>query len=88
MDWEIVSFVLSSDLRFRVLLQLRESNLTPTQISNSLGYPLSHISKTLAELQTKELIACLTPARRKGRLFSITQMGNEVLDEVNRITKK
>jgi len=88
MDWETTSFVLSSNIRLRILLELRKGVTTPTRIAHSIGEPLSHVSKTLGELQAKRLAICQTPDRRKARLYDITHLGNSVLDEINRITRR
>jgi len=88
LDWETVSFVLSSELRFKTLLQLSKSKYAPKQLSIFLNKPISHVSKTLKELRTKGLIECLTPSRKKARLYSITKLGSQVLEEVNRLTER
>ncbi|MEA2090412.1 MAG: ArsR family transcriptional regulator [Thermoproteota archaeon] len=88
MDWETVSFVLSSGLRFKTLLQLSKSKNTPKKLSIFLNKPISHVSKTLKELRTKGLIECLTPSRKKARLYSITKLGSEVIEEVNKLTER
>lgn len=46
------------------------------------------MSKTLKELRTKGLIECLTPSRKKARLYSITKLGSEVIEEVNKLTER
>jgi len=42
----------------------------------------------LKELKTKGLIECLTPSRKKARLYSITELGSQVLREINKLTKR
>jgi predicted transcriptional regulator len=88
LDWETVSYVFSSELRLKTLLELNKSKYTPKQLSISLKQPISHISKALKELTTKGLVECLTPNRKKARLYSITKEGVQVLDEINRLTKR
>ena len=87
LDWETVSYVFSSELRLKTLLELNRSKYTPKQLSMSLKQPISHISKALKELTTKGLVECLTPNRKKARLYSITKEGVQVLNEINRLTK-
>lgn len=87
MDWETVSYVFSSELRFKVLIELRKSQQTPSQLARGLSQPISHVSKALSELSDKELVECLTPTRKKGRFYEITKDGEEVLDEISKITK-
>ena len=86
MDWEVISFVLSSDLRFKVLLHLNAREATPSQLAGALGSPISHVSKALHELTDHELVKCLTPTRKKTRFYGITDSGKSVLTEVHRVT--
>ena len=88
MDWETVSFVFSSELRLKTLLELSKSKYTPKQLSLFLNKPISHVSRALKELGTKGLVECLTPNRKKARLYSITNLGNQVLDEINKLTER
>ncbi len=81
-EWEVVSFVLSSDLRTRVLRGLRSSQSTPSQIAKQVDQPISHVSRALKELQERGLVVLLTPHRTKARLYEITPEGKAVLDKV------
>jgi len=88
LDWEILSYVFSSELRLKTLVELSKSKYTPKQLSLSLKQPISHVSKALKELKVKGLVECLTPSRKKARLYSITRNGNQVLDEINKLTDR
>lgn len=83
-----MSYVMSGKLRFRVLTELRKKNRTPTELSKLVSSPISHISTTLKELENKELIECLTSERRKNKFFRITKKGEDVLEDINKETKK
>lgn len=48
-------------------------------MAKETGIPLSHISNTLAELTKKNLVVCLTPKLKKGRLYDLTPMGKKLL---------
>jgi len=87
-DWELVSYVLASDLRFQILIKLRENKKTPSKLSEELDIANPRISVALKELQEEELIECLTPNRRKSKLFTITDKGDKVLKEVHELTSK
>jgi len=41
--------------------------------------PLSHVSNTLAELLEKDLVVCLTPKLKKGRLYELTVNGKKII---------
>ena len=81
-DWDVVSYVFSSDVRARVLEILRAQKATPSQIAKRLSQPISHISRALHELQAKKLVILLTPSRTKARLYEVTAQGREVSDKV------
>jgi len=86
MEWETVSFVMSGKLRFRILVELKESQKTPSDLKDIIKVPISHISKTLTELEKWELVECLTPERRKTKFFTTTDKGKNILSEISRIT--
>ncbi|MBD3191170.1 MAG: winged helix DNA-binding protein [Candidatus Heimdallarchaeota archaeon] len=85
-DWDIVSFVTSSTIRFKVLIELNKAKLTPSNLAEKLHYPISHISSTLTALQEKELVECLTKRRRKNKFFTITEKGKKTLNFINKET--
>lgn len=39
----------------------------------------NHISKVLAELKAHELVECINPEVRKGRLYRLTDKGDDVV---------
>ena len=53
--------------------------LTPAEMSKETDIPISHISNTLAELLEKDLVVCLTPKLKKGRLYELTASGKKIL---------
>ena len=81
-DWEAVGFLFSSEIRQGVLRTLGEKRSTPSQISVAIGRPISHVSRALKELQSRKLAICLTPDRKKGRVYQITALGESVLREL------
>ncbi|VVB87335.1 Winged helix-turn-helix [uncultured archaeon] len=85
-DWDLISFVKSSDKRLRILYLLKNSVFTPSDISTNLSIPISHVSSTLSELMENKIVTCLTPERRKTKLFKITEKGLKVLSKIDEIT--
>ena len=79
--WENISFIISSQYRKDVLRNLDKPK-TPTQLSKELNINKTHISKTLKELESKNVVKCLTPNSNKGRLYIISNYGKETLREV------
>ena len=85
-DWDLISFVKSSDKRLRILSLLKNSVFTPSDISTNLSIPISHVSSTLSELMENRIVICLTPERRKTKLLQITDKGLKVLSKIDEIT--
>jgi len=81
-DWESIGFLVSSEIRQSVLRTLSENRSTPSQISAAIERPMSHVSRALKELQDRKLAVCLTPERKKGRVYQITGLGESVLREL------
>ena len=53
--------------------------LIPSQIAKNSGIRTNHISKVLSELKSHELFECINPEVRKGRLYRLTETGEEVV---------
>ena len=88
MDWDLMSYVMSGKLRFRILTELRKENKIPTELAKTINSPISRISTTLKELEGKGLIECLTSERRKNKFFRITEKGESVLGDIGREINK
>ena len=84
MDVEEYAWVKASDYRERVLLSLADKPRPPKEIAEETGYYLSHVSNTLSDLEDHGLAECLTPERRKGRLWSATDEGDDIIDDLQR----
>jgi len=82
--WDLVSFVIASSYRKKVLSALSTPK-TPSAISKEISINKTHISRALAELEDKGLIKCLTPNSKKGKIYSIQDLGKETLTEVNKL---
>jgi DNA-binding PadR family transcriptional regulator len=48
-------------------------------IANDSGIRTNHISKVLSELKAHELVECINPEVRKGRLYRLTEKGDDVV---------
>ena len=75
----LAAYVLISTYRERALEVLMEHDaMTPKYIAVHCNIRQNHISKVLSELKDKDLVVCLNPEVRKGRLYKITSLGCEV----------
>ena len=78
MKWNDISFIISSKYR-KIVLESVKTHKTPTGISKELKIQRAHVSRALIELGKEKLVECLTPNKRKGRLYIITHKGREIL---------
>lgn len=74
-----ISYIKISSYRTRVMKSLDGEVLMPTQIANDSEIRSNHISKVLSELKAHELIECINPEVRKGRLYRLTDKGDELV---------
>ena len=79
MDEETLDFVQRSTYRQRVLTALEDNVLMPTEIAKRSSIKTNHVSKVLSELKSKELIELVNPEARKGRLYRLTDVGEEIV---------
>lgn len=74
-----ISYVEISSYRKKVMKSLDGEVLIPTQIARNSEIRPNHISKVLAELKAHELVECINPEVRKGRLYRHTEKGEQVV---------
>ncbi|WP_336021833.1 winged helix-turn-helix domain-containing protein [Halobellus salinisoli] len=84
MDVEEYSWVKASGYRENILLALEEKPRTPKELAERTEYYLSHVSNTLSDLNDHGLAECITPDRRKGRLWTATGKGQKIIDDLKR----
>ena len=84
LDWERVAFVLSSDAREGIMKSLRKRERTAAQLSEELDTPRSTVVKALNQLQRTRLVVCITPHRKKDKVYCITERGYSVLEQLRR----
>ena len=74
-----ISYVQISKYRTKVVKALDGEVKIPTQIARDSDIRPNHISKVLAELKAHELVECINPEVRKGRLYRLTDKGDEIV---------
>lgn len=57
--------------------------LIPSQIAKNSCIRTNHISKVLSKLKAHELVECINPEVRKGRLYRLTEKGKTVSKNIN-----
>ena len=82
MDWDLLSFVLSSEKREKIIKSL-EHPTTPTKISKETGVTKAHVTRILKRFEELKLVVCKTPDKRKGKIYLLTDKGMEILSKLN-----
>ncbi|UHH25532.1 transcriptional regulator [Halobacterium noricense] len=75
-------YVSSSQRRVAVVTTLKDSPRTPKQISEHTDIRLNHVSNVLAELADEDVVTCVNPDRKRGRVYRLTELGDTVSAEV------
>ena len=74
-----MSYVQISKYRTKAIKALDGETKIPTQIARDSDIRPNHISKVLSELKAHELVECINPEARKGRLYRLTDKGEDVI---------
>ena len=77
-----ISYVKISKYRAKVMKSLDAEVKIPTNIAKDSEIRPNHISKVLAELKAHELVECINPEVRKGRLYRLTDKGEEIIENM------
>jgi len=84
--WDELSYIISSKVRLKILIAIANEASTPSKLSEKLGIPMSQVSTALKELSDMNIVKCLTPKRKKGRLYISTEKGLEILKVIHDMT--
>ena len=74
-----ISYVEISQYRKKVIKSLDGNVKMPSVIARDSGIMTNHVSKVLGELKAHELVECINPEVRKGRLYRLTKTGEDVV---------
>ena len=77
-----VDYVKKSQYRSKILKSLEDDVKMPSQIAKDTGIVQNHISNSLRQLKEHELVECINPEVRKGRLYRLTDEGKNVVKEI------
>ena len=56
----------------------------PSEIANDAEIYQNHISNILKQLKEHELVECINPEVRKGRLYRLTDKGDEIVKNLEK----
>ena len=79
---EEIDYVNRSQYRLKVMKTLDGEVKIPSEIANDTEIFQNHISNTLRQLKEHELIECINPEVKKGRLYRLTDKGNELVKNI------
>lgn len=74
-----ISYVQISNYRTKTMNTLNGNVKIPSGIARDTGIRLEHISRVLSELKSHKLVECINPEVRKGRLYKLTERGDDVV---------
>jgi predicted transcriptional regulator len=80
--WEDYGFIIASRYRTKITFLLLEGPKTPKELALATGFYLSHVSSTLSSLGKKEIVECLTPRLKRGKLFALTEKGKKAVSKL------
>ena len=84
MLWGDVSYVIASKTRKAILLKL-ETPRTPTFLAKDIGINLANVSRALTELEGKDIVICLTPKQKVGKIYSLTKKGKDIVGQIKKM---
>ena len=82
MSDELLTYVNKSSYRLKVLKSLGEDAKIPKEIASDSGILPNHISNVLRQLKEKEIVECINPEVRKGRLYRLSDNGLDILNKL------
>ena len=77
-----IEYIEKSKYRSKVLKTLANDAKMPSEISKDTGIVQNHISNTLRQLKDHDLVECINPEVRKGRLYRLTKNGEDIVDKI------
>ena len=75
-------YVEISSYRLRTLKAIGKETKIPKTIAKESKIRPNHISKVLRELKDHDLAVCINEEVRKGRLYRLTPLGLQILEEI------
>lgn len=79
-------YVMRSKNRRSVVLWLGGGSRSVSDLSSELGVPVQSVSRALRQLREKGLARCITPERKKSRVYELTERGERVFARLEKST--
>ena len=79
---KVYAYINSSSYRIKAMKSLKNEIKTPTTLANDSGIKSNHISRVLKELKESGVAECINEEARKSRLYRLTELGEEIADNL------
>ena len=76
--WEEIGYIMASKYRKNIVEKLSNKNYMPSFLAKEINVQLSHVSRALKELEDKNIVKCLNEKSKKGRIYSLTELGKKL----------
>ncbi|MBQ8017851.1 MAG: transcriptional regulator [Methanobrevibacter sp.] len=80
---KLIRYIQKSTYRHRAFKAIGRGVKMPKEIAEDSGILQNHVSNVLRQLKEKEVVECLNPKVRKGRLYRLSEDGLRLLDKVD-----
>lgn len=87
LDIPLYSWIKRGKQRREIIIHI-EGPETPTDISKKSGYSLNHTSRVLNEFRKHNLIKCLNPKQKTGRLYELNSNAKIIRDKLRENNQK
>lgn len=77
------AYVMVSSYRVKTMRALKNETKIPTQIAKDAEIRPNHISKVLRELKEAGVVECINEDQKKGRLYRLTDVGEEIVEKLD-----
>lgn len=78
--WDLIGFIKISPLRQQTLKALKNDYMLPSEIGRLTGMRTTQASSALIDLKERNLVACMNESAHKGRVYKLTDLGEELYD--------
>lgn len=79
---EKIGWIKLSEHRKKIVIDLSNNLKIPTELSKSTGLSKSEVSRTLRALKDKNIVVCLNEKSHRGRVYTLTDEGKEILNYI------
>lgn len=83
MDDDKLKYINKSSYRLKVLKSIGEDVKMPKEIAEDSGILPNHISNVLRQLKDKEVVECINPNVKKGRIYRLSDEGLDILKKID-----